>query len=90
MRTTRFLCSHESRASLKSRCRLQQVDEFTHRNVRLSKNCRKRPAGKFSVNRDNHSSATLIAEFHVTTSLPDLCKANLLERRDGLLTGNNG
>jgi len=48
------------------------------------------PPGKFPVNRDNHSSAPLIAEFHMTTSLPDLCKANLLERSDGLLTGNNG
>ena len=69
---------------------LQQVDEFAHSNVRLSKNCRKRPSGKFPVNRDNHNSAPLIAEFHVTTSLPDLYKANLLERSDGLLTGNNG
>ena len=87
--TTRFVCSCESRTSLKGRYCLQQVDEFAHRNVRLTKNCCKRPPCKLPVNRDNHRSAPLTAEFHMTTSLPGLCKANLLKRSDDLLTRNN-
>ena len=41
------------------------------------------------MNRDNHGSAHLVSEFHVTTSLADLRKANLLERGAGLLTADN-
>lgn len=51
IRTTRSLYSPASRTCLKNRCCLQQVDEFAHSDVRLSKNCRKRPPGKFPVNR---------------------------------------
>lgn len=90
IRTTSSQPSHESRAALKGACRLQQVDEFAHGNARLSKNRGESPSGEFPVSRDNDHSAHLIPEFHVTTSLADLYEANLPERSDGLLAGNNG
>jgi hypothetical protein len=78
-----------SQATYGRRLFLQQVDELTHGNVGLSKNCRKRPSGEFTVNRDNNRSCFSIPKLYVTTSLPDLFKTNLRERCDGLLAGNN-
>jgi hypothetical protein len=88
--TIRTARSLECWAVLKSRCGLQQVDEFAHGNAGLSKNRRKGPFGEFPVFWDNHDSAILISEFHVTTSLADFYEAHLFEGSDGLLTRYNG
>jgi len=58
-------------STLKKRRFLQQLDELTDGNARLSKNCRERPSGEISVIRDNDRFALLISKYHVTTS-PDL------------------
>jgi hypothetical protein len=79
----------ESRQNLINGCQIWRLVALViGRHICICK--RKRPSGEFPVNRDNHSSAPLIPEFHVTTSLADLCGTNLLDHGDGLLTGNNG